>query len=161
MLLIVAAAQTKRGESAAARQTLASVTPEDLTPELRYTYWLTQAKNNQALKRWHTAADAWKQLAALSQEPDKWGFVYAQADATIQGTDYLNAEKILLQIPESERNGAWHYALAVCATNSGRWKTAEEHLIPLSMGDPSDNYTMRARILLAEKRSEKFLRQQQ
>jgi len=161
MLLIVATAQTKRGETSAARQTLASVVPQDLTPELRFTYWLTQAKNNLALQRWHTAADAWRQLAVLSQESEKWHFVYAQADATIQGADYLNAEKILLQIPEAERNGAWHYALALCATNSGRWKTAEEHLIPLSMGDPADNYTMRARILLAEKRSEKFLRQQQ
>ena len=112
MLLIVATAQNKQGEASAARQTLAGIAPEDLTPELRHTYWHTRAKINLALQRWHTAANAWRHLAELSQGSEKWHYIYAQADAAIQSKDYLEAEKILLQIPDSARSGTWHYALA-------------------------------------------------
>jgi len=161
MLLIVATAQNEQGKASAARQTLTGVVPEDLTPELRRTYWHTRAKINQALQRWHTAAESWRRLAELSQGSEKWAHVYAQANAEIQSKDFLKAENILLLIPEAERNGAWHYSLALCARNTGRWKKAEEHLIPLSMGDAADNYTMRARLMLAEKSSEQFIRKQQ
>jgi len=161
MLLIVATAQNEQGKASAARQTLTGVVPEDLTPVLRRTYWHTRAKINQSLQRWHIAAESWRRLAELSQGGEKWTYVYAQADATIQSKDYLNAENILLLIPETEQTAAWHYSLALCARNTGRWKKAEEHLIPLSKGDAADNYTMRARLMLADKSSEQLIREQQ
>jgi len=161
MLLIVADIQSRQGDASSARQTLASIAPEDLMPELRPTYWHTQANINQKLHHWHAAASAWQYLAGLNKGNKKWDYTYAQAHATLQSKDYLKAERILMQIPESARNDAWHYTLAMCALKTGRWKKAEEHLIPLSKGSPADSYTMRARLLLAEKHAEQLEREQQ
>jgi len=161
MLLIVTTAQNKQGEASAASQTLTSIVPEDLTPELRHTYWRERAKTNMALKRWHTAADAWLRVAELSQDSEKWHSIYEQANAMILNKDYMKAEEVLLQTPGSERDSAWHFSLALCAQNTGRLKKAEEHLIPLSIADPADNYTIRARLLLAEMRSKQVIMEQQ
>jgi len=157
MLLIAAEAQNKRGSASTARQTLAGITPEDLMPELRYAYWLARARINLTLQHWHTAADAWRHLASLSKNSEKWRYIYAQADAMIKGKDYAGAEKVLLQIPGGARHDAWHFSMALCAQNTGRWKAAEEQLIPLIKGQSTGNYALRARLLLSEKRSQQVM----
>ncbi len=161
MLLIAASAQNRRGKASMARQTLAGIAPEDLTPELRHDYWRTRARINLALKNWHTAADAWRRLAESGKGKEKWRYVRTQAEALIQSKDYMGAEKVLLRIPDAERHDAWHFSLALCALNTGRWKKAEGLLIPLSEGGSDKNYAMRARLLLAEKHSEQVIMAQQ
>ncbi|ATX82924.1 Tetratricopeptide repeat-containing protein [Mariprofundus ferrinatatus] len=159
LLLIVGSIQNTRGEASAASQTLANINPNDLTPELRKTYWLTRARINLNLKRWHTAAEAWKQLAAVSEGDKRWEYVIEQADALIQGMGYLDAETALLQVPESEQKAAWHYAMALCAQNTGRWNMAKEHLTLLSSPDSDPDYQLRARMLLAQEQAEQVKRQ--
>jgi len=157
LLLIAASAQNRQGKASMARQTLAGIAPEDITPELRHDYWRTRARINLALKNWHTAADAWRRLAESAKGKEKWRYLRTQAEVLIQSKDYMGAEKVLLQIPDAERHDAWHFSLALCALNTGRWKKAEGLLIPLSKGGPDKNYVMRARLLLAEKHSEQVI----
>jgi thioredoxin-like negative regulator of GroEL len=161
LLLIVARIQNAQGGSSAASQTLANINPDDLTPELRKTYWFTKAGINLNLKRWHTAAEAWKQLADASEGDKKWQYVREQADALIKSKDYVGAETILLQLPEPEQKAAWHYAMARCALNTGRWNKAREHLIPLTAPDSNHDYQLRARLLLAQEQADQAKRKQQ
>jgi thioredoxin-like negative regulator of GroEL len=161
MLLIVARIQSTQGDASEASQTLANINPGDLIPILRGTYWLTRAKINLKLKRWHTAAEAWKQLAISSVGNKKWHYIKVQADALIQSKDYMEAEAILMQMPESTQNASWHYAMAICALNSGRWKKAREHLIPLSLSDSDSDYQLRARMLLAQDQADQIKRKRQ
>jgi TolA-binding protein len=161
LLLIVARIQNAQSEASAASQTLANINPDDLTPELRETYWFTKAGINLNLKRWHTAAEAWKQLADANEGEKKWQHVRAQADALIQSKDYIAAETILLQMPESEQKAAWHYAMALCALNTGRWNKAREHLIPLTAPDSDHDYQLRARLLLAQEQADQAKRNHQ
>jgi tetratricopeptide (TPR) repeat protein len=158
MLLIVARIQNTQGDASEASQTLANINPNDLTLILRETYWLTRAGINLNLKRWHTAAEAWKQLAISSESNKKWHYINAQADALIQSKDYIEAETILLQVPESAQDAAWHYAMALCALNTGRWKKAREHLIPLSAPGSDSGYQLRARLLLAQEQADQVKR---
>jgi len=157
MLLIAAEAQIKSGSASTARQTLSGIAPEDLAPALRHDYWLTRARIYLALQRWHTAADAWRHLASLSENAEKWRYFYARADAMIKNKNYAGAEKVLLRIPGDARHDAWHFSMALCAQNTGRWKAAEEQLIPLSKGLPNGNYTLRARLLLSEKHAQQVM----
>jgi predicted Zn-dependent protease len=161
LLLIVASIQNAQGEASAASQTLANINPHDLTPELRETYWFTRAGINLNLKRWHTAAEAWKQLANANGDDKKWQYVREQADALIQSKDYIDAETILLQMPESEQKAAWHYAMALCAFNTGRWSKAREYLIPLTAPDSDQHYQLRARLLLAQEQADQAKRKHQ
>ncbi len=161
LLLIVARIQNARKEASAASQTLAHINPDDLTPVLRETYWFTKAGINLNLKRWHTAAEAWKQLADTSAGNKKWQYVREQADALIQSKDYIGAETILLQMPESERKAAWHYAIALSAINTGRWNKAREHLIPLTAADSDQDYQLRASLLLAKEQADQAKRKHQ
>ena len=161
LLLIVARIQNTRGEASAASQTLANINPGDLTSELRETYWFIKADINLNLKRWHTAAEAWKQLAAGNKSDKKWHYVREQADALIQSKDYMDAETVLLQVPESVQKAPWHYAMALCALNTGRWKKAKEHLTPLSAPDSDQDYQLRARLLLAQEQADQVKRRHQ
>lgn len=161
LLLIAARIQNAQGETSEASQTLANINPNDLTPELRETYWLTRAAINLNLERWHTAAEAWKQLAAASEGDKKWHYVQEQAEVLIQSKDYVEAETVLLKMPESAQQAAWHYAMAICALNTGRWKAAREHLIPLSAPDADKDYQLRARLLLAQEQADQAKREQQ
>ncbi len=161
LLLIAASIQNAQGEASAASQTLANINPGDLTPELRKTYWLTKAGIHLNLKRWHTAAEAWKQLADENEGDKKWRYLQEQADALIQSKDFMDAETVLLQVPESEQKAAWHYAMALCALNSGRWSRAREHLIPLSTPDSDPDYRLRARLLLAQEQADQAKRKHQ
>jgi TolA-binding protein len=161
LLLIVASIQNTQKEVAAASQTLANINPHDLTLELRETYWFTKADINLNLKRWHTAAEAWKQLADANEGDKKWQYVRKQADALIQSKDYIDAETILLQMPESEQKAAWHFAMALCALNTGRRSKAREHLIPLTAPDSNHDYQLRARLLLAQEQADQAKRKRQ
>ena len=161
LLLIVARIQNAQKEASAASQTLSHINPDDLTPVLRETYWFTKAGINLNLKRWHTAADAWKKLADVSEGNKKWQYVREQADALIQSSDYTGAETILLQMPESEQKAAWHYAIALCAMNTGRWSKAREHLIPLTAADSDKDYQLRASLLLAREQADQAKRKHQ
>ena len=161
LLLIVAGIQNVQSEVSEASQTLANINPNDLTPELRETYWRTKASINLNLERWHTAADAWKQLAAASEGDKKWYYTQQQAEVLIQSKDYIEAEAVLLQVPESAQKAAWHYAMALCAMNTGRWKAAKEHLLPLSAPDADKDYQLRARLLLAQEQADQAKRKQQ
>ncbi len=161
LLLIVASIQNAREVASAASQTLANINPHDLTPELREKYWFTKAGINLNLKRWHTAAEAWKQLADINEGDEKWQYVREQADALIQSKDYIEAETILLQMPEPEQKVAWHYAMAICAINTGRWSKARDHLIPLSGPDSDPAYQLRARLLLAQEQADQAKRKYQ
>ena len=161
MLLIVARIQNDDGNASEASQTLANINPADLTPGLRHTYWLTKAGIDQNLKRWHIAAEAWRQLAELSEGDDRWPYVQARAEALIESKDYSEAETVLLQIPEAAQNSAWHYAMALCAHNTGRWKAAREHLEPLAAAGADKDYQIRARLLLAQEEADQAKREQQ
>lgn len=152
MLLMAARIQVGEGKISAASQTLANVTADDLTPEFRIDFWKTRARINLGLKRWHTAARAWEQAAELSVGDAKWNNIFAQANAFIQGKDFIQAENVLLLFPDSGRNEAWHYSFALCAHHTGRKKLAEEHLTPLISGDADNSYSIRARMLLSEMR---------
>ncbi|ATX78589.1 Tetratricopeptide repeat-containing protein [Mariprofundus aestuarium] len=160
-LLIAASIQNSQEDASAASQTLANINAGDLTPELRKTYWLTKARINLNLKRWHTAAEAWKQLADASEGDNRWQYLLEQADALIQSKGYIEAETALLQLPESEQKAAWHYAMALCALNTGRWSKAREHLIPLSTSDSDPDYQLRARLLLAQEQADQAKRKYQ
>lgn len=161
LLLIVAKIQNAQGEASAASQTLANINPDDLTSELRKTYWFTKAGINLNLKRWHTAADAWKQLADANKGDKKWQYVGEQAEALIQSKDYIGAETVLLKMPASEQKAAWHYAMALCALNTGRWNKAREHLTPLTAPDSEHDYQLRARLLLAQEKADQAKRDHQ
>ena len=161
LLLIVARIQNVGGNASEASQTLANINAADLTPELRQTYWLTKAAIHQNLKRWHIAAEAWRQLAELSEEDGRWRYVQAQADALIESRDYAEAEAALLKVPESAQQAAWHYAMALCALNTGRWKTAREHLEPLAASGSDKDYQLRARLLLAQEEADQAKRERQ
>ncbi len=152
MLLMAARIQVGKGEIAAASQMLTKVTADDLTPEFRIDYWKTRARINLGLKHWHTAARAWEQAAELSAADEKWNNIFAQANAFIQGKDFIQAENVLLLFPDSRRNDSWHYYFALCAHHTGRRKLAEEHLTPLISGGSDNSYSIRARILLSETR---------
>ena len=154
LLLIVARIQNVGGNASEASQTLANINPADLTPELRQTYWLTKAAIHQNLKRWHIAAEAWKQLAELSEAADRWRYAQAQADALIESRDYVAAEAVLLKFSEEAQQAAWHYAMALCALNTGRWKAAREHLEPLASPGADKDYQLRARLLLAQEEAD-------
>jgi len=158
LLLIVARLQNAQSNASAASQTLASIDPGDLTPELRETYWFTKAGINLNLERWHMAADAWKQLADANEGAKKWQYIRKQADALLQSDNYIDAETVLLQMPETEQNAAWHYMMALCALNTGRWSKAKEHLIPLTAPDSDKDYQLRARLLLAQEQADQAKR---
>lgn len=160
LLLIVAKIQNRQKEVSEASQTLANINPDDLTPELRETYWLTRAGIHVNMKRWHTAAEAWRQLAEASEGEKKWRYLQAQADILIRSRDYFEAESVLLQLPESARQAAWHYAMALCALNTGRREMAREHLTPLSGPDADRDYRLRARSLLAQEQADQAKRKQ-
>lgn len=158
LLLIVARIQNGQEEASAASQTLSHINPNDLTPELRETYWQTKAGINLNLKRWHTAAEAWKHLADTNEGNKKWHYVREQAETLIHSKDYTDAETILLQMPEPEQKAAWHYAMALCALNTGRWSAAQEHLMPLTAPDSDPDYQLRARLLLAQEQADQTKR---
>jgi len=153
LLLIAAHIQTKQGDVSTARQTLAGVTPENLTPELQGDDWRTHARINIGLKRWHIAAAAWEQLAKLTRGEERWLHVRAQAEALVHSEDYRKAEDILMQIPDQEHDAGWQYTMALCAYNTGRRNKAEEHLQAILSDDQPNSYTIRARLALAEQRT--------
>lgn len=160
MLLMVAEMQAGQGDHAAARQTLASVTPTDLAPELRREYWLAHAKVSLGLKRWHAAASAWHQLVELSSEDERSDHLKAEAEALIASTDYAAAEQVLRSVPEGKRDDRWQFAMAMCARHTGRHKQAQDYLQALAAAKPETGYSTRARLVLAEQKAEQLVQAQ-
>ncbi len=156
-LLIAAMTQIAQHQPSLARQLLADVAPGELTVELRAFYWQARARMNEALGRWREAATAWRQLAVREKGEGKWPYTRIRAKALIKAGDYAEAERALLEIPESRRDDAWRLAMGVCALHTGRPRQAESMLSPVAAGNDDQGHALRARFLLAIKHSDAFV----
>lgn len=161
LLLMVVRMQVKQKAFPAALQTLSGVHVDDLTPALMGDYWHASALVNMGLKRWHVAANAWGHLAEMSKGDSHWHYMRSQAQVLLNGEETAAAERVLLQIPEKLRDPSWMFAMASALHELGRFNEATEYLQKLAGADPANNYTTRARMMLAEQRADQLERQQQ
>lgn len=161
LLLMVVRMQVKQQAFPAALHTLKDIHVEDLTPALMGDYWHTSALVNMGLQRWHVAADAWRHLADMSKGDVHWHYIRSQAGALLNGEETATAERALLQIPEKMRDPSWMFAMASALHELGRFNEATEYLQKLAGADPANNYTTRARMMLAEQRADQLERRQQ
>ncbi|HKJ84045.1 MAG TPA: tetratricopeptide repeat protein [Mariprofundaceae bacterium] len=156
LLLIVAHMQVNKRDFSTALQTLAGIQVGDLTPSLTSDYWHTTALVNVGLHRWHAGADAWRHLVGLRKGEARWDAMHAQAVALLKGGDTAAAEKVLLKIPENMRSPAWLFTMAKTMQKLGRFNEATDYLKKLADASPPNNYTTRARMLLAEQRADRL-----
>ncbi|MDX8390331.1 MAG: tetratricopeptide repeat protein [Mariprofundaceae bacterium] len=152
MMLVAAGLQLAQGNSDAASQALTAIEPTDLTMELRDDYWQFRAESSEALGRWYAASTAWKNHRKLDPEKNK-GSLVRQADALRMAKEFSKAETIYLQVPEEEQNAAWHYHLALCEFQSGKWQQSKERLQAVIKRSDAGAFAAMARLELAEHRT--------
>jgi len=159
MQLVAAGMLLAKGKINAASQTLHAVSPEDLALETRANYWQTEARIDEALSRWHSAAKAWGNQARYNKS-DLNKIWMNQADALFRAEEFAAAEKTYLKIPKEMRQGEWQYRVAMTEYHIGKWTQAEERLQRLVEEKNAGEYANMARLELAEKRARALLEQQ-
>ncbi|WP_081881073.1 tetratricopeptide repeat protein [Ghiorsea bivora] len=158
MLVIVAHMQIQNKDATSASHTLDSVAPEDLTKETRAEYWKVQALTSEKLSRWHVAAHAWRMYAKY-QPDDIDQAMLNQANALFKGKDYLRAEQLYQQTPQTLQNPEWQYRYSVCQLKSGKWNQAIERLKTLKANPDAGIYASMASLTLAEREAERLIKE--
>ncbi len=159
-LLVAAMARIQQKKPSLARQLLSGITPQTLTPVLLPAYWQTRAATDEAMHRWRNAAIDWEKLVELRQNDGKWEYTRFRAQALLHVADYADAERVLLSVPETQRNDAWRLTMAVCAMHTNKPRKAEELLTLIVSGGKNVSTVLRARYLLAIKRSDELIMEQ-
>ncbi len=160
MLLIVARMQLANKQTELARQTLVSVSINDIAVESRAPFWKTKAEISEALSEYHHAARAWEKYRQSKDADGKLG-LNNQAANLFMAREFMQARKLYLQMPEDERNAAWQYHMGVCQLRSGEVKQGAERLQKLadqagSEGD-IDRFASLAKLALANYQAAKLL----
>jgi len=160
MLLIVARMQLAKQQPELARQTLVSVSVDDIAVESRAHYWKTKAEISEALSEYHHAARAWAKYRQNQGADGKLG-LDNQAANLFRAKEFIQARKLYLQMPEEERNAAWTYHMGVCQLRSGEVKQGAERLQLLAgqaspKGD-SARFVSLAKLALADLQADKLL----
>ncbi|MDQ6996644.1 MAG: hypothetical protein Q9M82_04185 [Mariprofundus sp.] len=127
MLLIVARIQLIKQQPEQARQTLVSVSIDDLAVESKVNYWKTTAEISEALSEYHHAARAWAHYRQSKGADDKLGR-NNQAANLFAAKEYIQARKLFLQMPDDEHDAAWEYHMGICQLRSGEVKQGTERL---------------------------------
>jgi len=160
MLLIVARMQLARKQPQLARQTLVSVSANDLAVESRARYWQTNANIAETLSEYHHAARAWAKYRKSKGADGKLG-LNNQAANLFAAREFMQARKLYLQMPKDEHNAAWNYHMGVCQLRSGAIKQGSERLQRLaakadSKGD-AGRFASLAKLALANLQADKLL----
>jgi len=160
MLLIVARMQLARKQPELARQTLVSVSADDIAVESRIDYWKTKAEISEALSEYHHAARAWGQYRQNQGADGKLGLNNQAANLFVAG-EYHQARKLYLLAPDDEHDAAWQYHMGVCQLHTGEVKQGTERLQRLAgqsgaKGDAS-RFVSLAKLALADLQAEKLL----
>ena len=131
MLLIVARIQLAKSQPELARQTLVSVSVDDLAVESRVHYWETKAEISETLSEYHQAARAWAKYRQSGGADEKLG-LHHQAANLFGAGEYIQARELYLQMPEGERDAAWAYHMGVSQLRSGEVKQGMNRLQQLA-----------------------------
>jgi len=160
MLLIVARIQLAKQQPELARQTLVSVSVDDITVESRRHYWKTTAEISEALAEHHHAARAWEKYSQSEGADGKLG-LNNQASNLFRANEFVQARNLYLQMPEEERNAAWSYYMGVCQLRSGEVKQGSErlHLLAGQASPERDaaRFVSLAKLALADLQADKLL----
>jgi len=160
MLLIVARIQLAKKQTELARQTLVSVSADDLTEESRAHYWKTTAEIAETLSEFHHAARAWAQYSQSKGADTRMG-LQNQAANLFKAGEFMQARKLYLKIPEEDRHAAWEYHMGVCQLRSGEVKQGTERLQKLAGATGDDgHFASLAKLALAEYKAAKLLGEQ-
>jgi len=160
MLLIVARMQLDQKQPDLARQTLLSVSADDIAVESRIQYWKTKAEISEVLSEYHHAARAWAKYRQSKGADGKLGLNNQAANLFVAG-EYNQARKLYLQMPEDEHDAAWKYHIGVCQLRSGEVKQGTERLQLLAgkVGAEGDvgRFAALSKLALANVQAEKLL----
>jgi len=160
ILLIVARIQLANKQPELARQTLVSVSANDLAVESRARYWQTNAEIAETLSEYHHAAHAWAQYRHSKGADARLGLHHQAANLFVAG-EFTQARKLFLQIPAGERNASWQYHMGVCELRSGEVKQGTERLQKLAAQAGAKNdagrFASLAKLALADFQAAKLL----
>lgn len=158
MLVIVAHMQIQNKDATSASHTLDTVAPEDLAQDTRAEYWKVQALTSEKMSRWHVAARAWRMYAKY--QPDELDqAMLNEANALFKGKDYLRAEQLYQQTPQTLQNPTWQYRYSVCQLKSGKWNQAIARLKTLKANPDAGIYASMASLTLAEREAERLIKE--
>ena len=156
MLLLVAQIQLQENHASLASHTLNTIQPSDLTLPSKAAFWKTNAKTNQALSRWHMAAQAWAEYAALDVE-DKQQTLLKEAHARFKAGEFPKAEILYNSIPENLRTPIWTYRYSISQLKNGKLKQATTRLKELKSNANAGIYASMAALTLAERNANQLL----
>jgi len=160
MLLIVARMQLSQKQPELARQTLVSVSADDIAVESRIDYWKAKAEISEVLSEYHHAARAWGQYRQSQGADGKLGLNNQAANLFVAG-EYHQARKLYLLVPEDEQDDAWQYHIGVCQLHTGEVKQGTERLQSLAgqagAAEDASRFVALAKLALADLQAEKLL----
>lgn len=154
--LVIAQIQLQSQQYNAASQTLETIPPQTLTATAKKTFWKTRALVHQALSRWHMAAEAWQTYATLNI-PDRDQAKLFEANARFKAEEFVKAEKLYSNVPQSLRTPAWTYRYSISQLKNGKWNQAVKRLTELKNSPDAGIYTSMAALTLAERNANKLL----
>jgi len=149
MMLIIARIHMHQKQPERARQTLARVSADDLTVESTVSFWLTQADIAAAMHEWHTAARNWQQYRNSAGSDQALGLLN-HAKALFNASEFSEARRQYLQIPDKQRDAAWQYHMGVCQLHTGELKEGAQRLQELTMNKDAGRFAVLAKLELAD-----------
>lgn len=152
MLLIVARMQLDQKEPEQARQTLSSVSSNDMTDESRISYWQTKAEISETLSQWHSAARAWDRYRQNKGADAVLG-LRQQANSLFIAKEFAQAFKLYQQTPEENHDADWKYHMGICQIRTGEIKQGTERLQKLAISPDAGRFAALAKLALADKQA--------
>ncbi|WP_231288305.1 tetratricopeptide repeat protein [Mariprofundus ferrooxydans] len=156
MILIIARIRMNQKQPELARQMLSGVSADALATESRASFWLTKAEIAAAMKEWHTAARNWKQYRKSSGADQVQGLLN-EADALFTASEFAEAYKQFMQIPDERRDAAWQYYVGRCQLNTGAVKQGTERLQGLAADKGAGRFATLAKLELANQQAGSLL----
>jgi len=155
LLLVVAQMQMRNKDASQASHTLELIEESHLASESKASYWQTKAQTDEALQRWHMAAQAWVNYSAQVTETDQAHL--SEAHARFKAGEFPQAELLYSSTPEKLQQPVWAYRYSICQLRNGKWKQAIDRLTKLKNNPDAGIYTSMAALTIAEREAKRLL----